>query len=105
MSTYGKKSLVYWDYSNVDIKRFLKSKKEVQLMILKKWYPIGEKCQYYQMFSNKLENATISAYSEYVSFYSVLLSVGDSSLNININRMRLPAFQRDIKLRRLLNNI
>lgn len=110
MSTYGKKSLVYWDYSNVDIKRFLKSPKGLQLDILQKWYPIGEKCQYYKMFSYKLSDATINDYNEYNSFYSVvLLSVGDRSgiekINTNINRLKLTAFERDIKLRRVLNNI
>ncbi len=42
MSTFGKKSLLKWDYDSVDYLRWNKTHKDLQLEILKKWYPIGE---------------------------------------------------------------
>lgn len=44
MSTFGKKSLVWWDYDNhskENATRFNHTPEEMQLKILEKWYPIG----------------------------------------------------------------
>jgi len=44
MSTFGKKSLVWWDYKNHardNVRRFTFTPKDFQLKILQKWYPIG----------------------------------------------------------------
>jgi len=44
MSTYGRKSLVWWDFddhSKISAIRYNHTPKEVQLKILQKWYPIG----------------------------------------------------------------
>jgi len=44
MSTFGKKSLVWWDYDNhskENATRFNHTPEEIQLKILEKWYPIG----------------------------------------------------------------
>jgi hypothetical protein len=44
MSTFGKKSLVWWDYedhSKVNAIRYLHTPLDLQLKILEKWYPIG----------------------------------------------------------------
>ena len=46
MSTYGKKSLNWWnyEYASGDLLRYNKTDKDFQLQILEKWYPIGMKC-------------------------------------------------------------
>jgi hypothetical protein len=45
MSTFGKKSLVWWDYQNShsrdNVIRYNHTPVELQLEILSKWYPIG----------------------------------------------------------------
>jgi hypothetical protein len=44
MSTFGKKSLVWWDYKNHErdnVRRFTFTPKDFQLKILEKWYPLG----------------------------------------------------------------
>jgi hypothetical protein len=45
MSTFGKKSLIWWDYQNShsrdNVIRFNHTPVELQLEILNKWYPIG----------------------------------------------------------------
>jgi hypothetical protein len=48
MSTFGKKALSYWDYddnSKKNVMRFNHTNSELQLEILKKWYPIGCRCR------------------------------------------------------------
>jgi hypothetical protein len=45
MSTFGKKYLNYWSYrfNNIgtEISRWNRTDKDFQLVLLKKWYPIG----------------------------------------------------------------
>lgn len=44
MSTFGKKSLIWWDYHTRDrstLLRFNNTPKPLQLKILEKWYPVG----------------------------------------------------------------
>ena len=44
MSTFGNKSLIWWDYhtrDRVTLLRFNTTPKPLQLQILEKWYPIG----------------------------------------------------------------
>jgi hypothetical protein len=44
MSTFGKKSLIWWNYHDRDraaLLRFNSTPKHLQLQILEKWYPIG----------------------------------------------------------------
>ena len=49
MSTYGKKSLTYWEYegknSQEEMSRFNNTPHDIQEEILKKWYPIGFTCE------------------------------------------------------------
>ena len=49
MSTFGKKALIWWDYSTHDRESILKynrTPKEIQLKILETWYPIGMMCSF-----------------------------------------------------------
>jgi hypothetical protein len=47
VSTFGKKSLVWWNYDNsgdkLTNKRFINTSVDLQLRILEKWYPLGTK--------------------------------------------------------------
>jgi hypothetical protein len=50
MSYFGKKSLSWWDYHNhtdENAIRFLHTNPDLQLQILKKWYPIGTRVHAY----------------------------------------------------------
>ncbi len=67
MSTFGKKALLNWDYNSDDKKRYLKTNKNIQLEILKKWYPIGE--TFYT--KNSTEGYIITEYEEYMGFYLI----------------------------------
>ena len=71
MSTFGKKALLNWDYSSIEKKRFNNSDKNLQLEILKKWYPIGEHC--YMRDSPMKFKFTIIGYEEHLTFYSVIM--------------------------------
>jgi hypothetical protein len=65
MSTFGKKALLSWDYNSDDKQRFLNSNEDIQLEILKKWYPIGEK--FYTKSLN--DEYIITEYIKYLGFY------------------------------------
>lgn len=50
MSTYGKKALIWWDYHDhcdESKKRFNNTSDDIQLEILKKWYPVNIECKIY----------------------------------------------------------
>ena len=104
MSTYGKKALIDWDYSEVDVNRFLKSPKNIQLKILQRWYPIGEPC-YYNGSTNH-SDTFIDSYAEHSDFYTIILSVNDrlgiGSLSTNIGRLTMYRMIREVKLRKLI---
>lgn len=100
MSTYGKKALIDWDYSKVDVKRFLKSDKNLQLEILKKWYPIGEPCLYKSAYESI--DSIIDSYAEHIDFYTIILNIGTTSIVSNIGRLSMYRMAREVKLRKLI---
>jgi hypothetical protein len=57
MSTFGKKSLVWWNYNiNADKltnNRFINTDKDLQLKILEKWYPVGTKVYIWNWLTKK----------------------------------------------------
>ena len=57
MSTYGKKSMAYWEYeekkAQEELYRFNSTTHNIQEEILKRWYPIGFTCQQYSKVSKK----------------------------------------------------
>lgn len=57
MSTFGKKAINNWNYqySEEIAKRFNSTSVELQLEILKKWYPIGMICVKYDRFFKKYD--------------------------------------------------
>ena len=59
MSTFGKKALIWWNYddhSKQNIIRFNHTNDELQLDILKKWYPIGSRCREVNRYSSITTN-------------------------------------------------
>lgn len=55
MSTFGKKSLAWWNYhdhSRDNVRRYNLTSKEMQIEILKKWYPLGFKLKEFS-FTNR----------------------------------------------------
>jgi hypothetical protein len=93
MSTYGKKALIDWNYSEVDVSRFLKSPKNLQLEILQKWYPLGESCHYVVDKVVRHVDCFIESYAEHSDFYTIILTVDDNlgigRLNTNIGRLSM----------------
>ena len=71
MSTFGKKALLNWDYRSIEKKRFNNSDKNLQLEILKKWYPIGEYCYIHD--SPMKFRYTIIGYEEHLTFHSIII--------------------------------
>ena len=71
MSTFGKKALLNWDYRSIEKKRFNNSDKNLQLEILKKWYPIGEHCYIHD--SPMKFRYTIIGYEEHLTFHSIII--------------------------------
>jgi hypothetical protein len=90
MSTFGKKSLNTWDYKDHSRERalkFLTSKKEIQLEILKKWYPIGALCRKYSIITQTASNSEyrIAGYIEKSTFWSVRLTKSKEENEIEAN--------------------
>jgi len=59
MSTFGKKALIWWnyEYSKEGVTRFNHTDSELQLEILKKWYPIGSSCREKEKYTYKVPRA------------------------------------------------
>jgi hypothetical protein len=55
MSTFGKKSLIWWDYHTHDVVRYNHTDPILQLRILEKWYPIGMEFNIWSAYSKRLE--------------------------------------------------
>ena len=75
MSTFGKKALIWWNYedhSHESALRFNSTKKDIQLAILEKWYPIGSKCRIYYNEKNTGSMVyEIVGYTEYMSYWNI----------------------------------
>lgn len=70
MSTFGNKALIWWDYHKHDrdsIRRFSFTPKDLQLEILKKWYPIGMMVGF---GDNKYKHEIVE-YSQHSTFWHV----------------------------------
>jgi hypothetical protein len=111
MSTFGKKSLLKWDYDSVDYLRWNKTPKNIQLEILKKWYPIGEYFYYHSPFDRNKEKKGIKIkivdYEEKISGFFVKYIYTFSSDELSCNPLRLKPskeFLRDFKLNKILKN-
>jgi hypothetical protein len=99
MSTFGKKALEVWNYDGEEKLRFSSSPKNIQLSILKKWYPIGAK----GYIKNSMTSIYIDGYSERMSHYAIIIKdTNDFSMDIHPLSIKLPAFERDIILEKLL---
>lgn len=100
MSTFGKKALLNWNYNSGDTQRYISTNKELQLEILKKWYPVGE----FFLYNNRLVKIT-----DYVlnhdSYFISLFNEGIRYLIIPLVLIPTKEFLRDIKLKEILKNV
>lgn len=118
MSTFGKKSLVWWDYDNhskENATRFNHTPEEIQLNILEKWYPIGMRFKKDESFRSdtiyKIKGY-IKMYNGWtVDFESVVPSKYFYTSSKNINpvfiipeRDCIIPLKREYKLERLFRN-
>jgi hypothetical protein len=98
MSKFGKKALLSWDYKSNDTKRFLNSSKEIQLAILEKWYPIGDR---FYMKCSEFE-FVIVGYTEYMTFYLLRITLHSSTIvkthPLNLKEPEWVERDRNIKL-------
>jgi hypothetical protein len=53
MNTFSKKALKWWNYNNngdrLNNNRFINTDKDLQLQILEKWHPVGNKSLYLEL--------------------------------------------------------
>jgi hypothetical protein len=120
MSTFGKKALINWDYDSVDYLRWNKTPKDLQIEILKKWYPIGEYFYYHVPFDKKKIGGGLSvkiiSYEEKIAGWFVAFKPQtdtkyfveeENKKRPNCNPLRLKPskeFLREIKLKQILKN-
>jgi len=75
MSTFGRKSLIWWDYENRTKEtaiRFNHTPMDIQLEILKKWFPIGSKCHVIMPWRGSVKyNYIIIGYTKHTCYYSI----------------------------------
>ena len=75
MSTFGKKSLIWWDYENRSKEnaiRFNHSPMDIQLEILTKWFPVGSRCHLIRPWDSKVKHDyKIIGYTKHTCYYSI----------------------------------
>jgi hypothetical protein len=119
MSTFGKKSLVWWDYDDHTLNnahRFNSTPKNIQIQILEKWYPIGSKFIKTGTHYSTPTEYTINGYIEMNYGWSIDYSPSEKSykrdggiekrvvnpVNIVLHESFVKACKRQSKLERLL---
>jgi hypothetical protein len=110
MSTFGKKSLSYWNYNLIDTNRWNRTPKEFQKVLLEKWYPIGMKCHMLHKYNGEFQtdltiNWEVSGYTEMI--YGWVLKLGKVDCRFFYNKHPLLVVQtkeeiRNKKLEKLL---
>lgn len=108
MSTFGKKSLSWWNYNTNGDKlisqQFRNTDSDLQLNILEKWYPIGTKVQKWNWLLQKYngDEWTIIRYELSNNVYSIILVNKDQ-----YNDSRIPTLLKPIKeeLNKILREI
>jgi hypothetical protein len=90
VSTFGKKSLVWWDYNDREresLRRFNLTPKPLQLQILEKWYPVGMLCG---LQSGKSNYKNLE-YVEHTTWYSVRVElISEGSLLNGMRNLKNP---------------
>lgn len=71
MSTFGKRALIEWNYDEdyEQVKRYNNTPKDLQLEILKKWYPIGMICGLRITMGPKFVNTSDIGYNFIITEY------------------------------------
>ena len=110
MSTFGKKALNKWDYTNTkeNMMRFNKTPIELQLQILEKWYPIGTMCHKWNWLLKRYEaELTIKNYTLMVgNYYNIETSkdvkLGDRNYKMSETYHPLQLYPKENDLKRIL---
>jgi len=118
MSTFGRKSLIWWDYEDrtkVNAIRFNHTPMDIQLEILEKWFPIGSKCdvyrEYHQVAKTHKFDKHIIGYVKHTCYYSIkiesdvkakfITTKNVNPSNIILHPNELKKIKRESKLDRL----
>ncbi len=112
MSTFGKKSLISWDYHSYDrdeVIRYHHTDKSLQIKILETWYPIGLMCS----FRDNNYIYRITEYKQFIHSWELVLKRinPDGTLDMmEINRTPLsvlphPDFEKMLKRDKKINKI
>ncbi len=115
MSTFGKKFLNYWPYRfdnpENEIRRWNQTDKNLQLELLKKWYPIGMRGK--AILAGKTTGGNlyeITGYIEHVWGWKLDVDYVDSNFRKDVHPIKfIPEEQdrviilREIRLEKLLN--
>jgi hypothetical protein len=116
MSTFGKKALVFWNYDSNEWQRFSKTPVDIQLQILKKWYPIGWRCKFFApTYLSHIEYEIKDYILNVGGFYTVAIDpkitegykpmVVKSGYNpLKLDLIDKQILRRDYKLERILKN-
>jgi hypothetical protein len=117
MSQFGKKSLNWWNWEgyltdNKFIEKWNHTPKEIQLQLLKKWYPIGMIGKRLLVGSNAPSSleVEITGYIEYLWGYQLDVNYIDSNYRTECHSVRfIPELKdrnrilRELRLNKLLN--
>jgi hypothetical protein len=123
MSTFGKKSLIWWNYKNAHVRdnviRYNHTPLELQLQILNKWYPIGMLVEYNLYSSSKIYRITDHVkFNNLIDVYYLQIEIVDKEqltkngfmkekevkhpLQIKPLDSEITQLKRDIKINKLL---
>lgn len=112
MSTFGKSSLIWWDYHTRDraaLLRFNSTPKPLQIKILEKWYPIGSKVG---LGDGKYEYI-VYEHVQHLTYWQVRITINKNNQQYFQDRNPLGLYlhpdvektlKRNSKLDRLLDN-
>ena len=115
MSTFGKKFLNYWPYRfdnpETEIRRWNQTDKNLQLEVLKKWYPIGMRGK--AILAGKTTGGNlyeITGYIEHMWGWKLDIDYVDSNFRKDVHPIKfIPEDQdrviilRELRLEKLLN--
>jgi hypothetical protein len=110
MSTYGKKSLLWWSYEKAleDPDRFVNTQRDLQKQIIDKWYPIGMLCKRKSIFGSTFGLYEVISYRESDICWEVQIKDRQNYVQFQNPSFFIPqddwkkTFLRDLRLQNLL---
>ena len=107
MSTFGKKALLNWNYNSGQTLRYFSTDKELQLEILKKWYPVGENFLYHNNLGKTTlvkEVRIVDYIFKHDSYYLLFFNKDNRHESSPMVLRPTKEFLRDIKLKEILKD-